>query len=143
MSDKKDYDDVEKSYHYNICGDKDSDGRSVHEPIKVIEAWGLGFDFCLGNAIKYILRAKFKGTEEKDLRKALWYLERSSTGCNHFKLPSVCTGFDVDSISRSWNLSSELRLVLNDIACLLPSSAAYHLKKYIEANFEKNKRNKK
>lgn len=33
------------------------------------------FNFCLGNAVKYIWRADMKnGTE--DLRKAVWYLER-------------------------------------------------------------------
>lgn len=37
------------------------------------------FDFCLGNAIKYIWRAGLKGGPEKeveDLRKAVWYLRR-------------------------------------------------------------------
>jgi len=45
-----------------------------YEAIKVIEAWGLGF--CLGNAIKYILRAGCKGDRVEDLRKAVWYLQR-------------------------------------------------------------------
>lgn len=44
------------------------------EPINVIEAWNLGF--CLGNAIKYIARAEYKGTELEDLKKAAWYLAR-------------------------------------------------------------------
>ena len=36
-------------------------------------------DFCLGNAIKYIWRAGLKGGQEtliKDLKKAIWYIER-------------------------------------------------------------------
>jgi hypothetical protein len=41
-----------------------------YEAIKVIEAWGLGF--CLGNAVKYILRAGKKGDAVEDLKKALW-----------------------------------------------------------------------
>lgn len=47
-----------------------------HEPIKIIEHYGLGFH--LGNAIKYILRAGAKHGEskEKDLKKAIWYIER-------------------------------------------------------------------
>jgi hypothetical protein len=47
-----------------------------YEVIKVIEAWGLGF--CLGNTVKYIARARKKGsdTEIEDLKKALWYLKR-------------------------------------------------------------------
>lgn len=44
------------------------------EPIEVIEDWGLGF--CLGNAIKYIARADYKGSKKQDLEKAKWYLER-------------------------------------------------------------------
>lgn len=49
------------------------DGRK-HEPIDVIEDWGLGF--CLGNAVKYISRAGRKGDACEDLRKARWYLDR-------------------------------------------------------------------
>lgn len=44
------------------------------EPICTIEAWGLNFH--LGNVIKYIVRAKHKGSELRDLKKALWYLQR-------------------------------------------------------------------
>jgi hypothetical protein len=44
------------------------------EAINVIEAFGLGF--CLGNAIKYILRAGRKGDAVEDLKKARWYLDR-------------------------------------------------------------------
>lgn len=45
-----------------------------HEPIKVIEHYELGF--CLGNAIKYLLRAPFKGSTLDDLKKARWYVDR-------------------------------------------------------------------
>ena len=47
------------------------------EAIDVITAFGL--DFCLGNAVKYILRAGRKNpdTFNEDLEKAIWYLERS------------------------------------------------------------------
>lgn len=44
------------------------------ECIDIIEDFGLGF--CLGNAVKYILRAGKKGDRLEDLRKAIWYLER-------------------------------------------------------------------
>jgi hypothetical protein len=46
------------------------------EAINVIEAFGL--DFCLGNAIKYILRAGRKpyAAEIEDLEKAVWYINR-------------------------------------------------------------------
>ena len=44
------------------------------EPIEIIEDYNLGF--CLGNCIKYILRAEYKGTKREDLEKAKWYIER-------------------------------------------------------------------
>lgn len=44
------------------------------EAIDVIEAYGLGF--CLGNAIKYLLRAGKKSSKEEDLNKAIWYIQR-------------------------------------------------------------------
>lgn len=33
------------------------------------------FNFCLGNAIKYIWRAGLKDNAVEDLRKAVWYLQ--------------------------------------------------------------------
>lgn len=45
------------------------------EAIDVIEAFGLGF--CLGNTVKYVLRAGRKGDKKTDLLKAKWYLERA------------------------------------------------------------------
>lgn len=44
------------------------------EVIEVIEDWNLGYH--LGNALKYIGRARFKGKEEEDIKKAIWYLQR-------------------------------------------------------------------
>ena len=51
------------------------------EAIDIIE----NFNFCLGNAFKYIFRYQLKGGSE-DLNKALWYLERqvSSSPLNVF-----------------------------------------------------------
>lgn len=42
------------------------------ECIDIIE----GFSFCVGNAIKYLWRAEFKGDPMEDLKKAKWYIER-------------------------------------------------------------------
>jgi len=60
--------DIIRPPHYNP--------DSLHEPIKVIEAWDLSFN--LGNVVKYISRAgkKAGAREIDDLRKALYYLER-------------------------------------------------------------------
>lgn len=45
-----------------------------YEAIKVIEAWGLGFN--LGNVLKYIRRSGAKGAPLSDLSKAQFYLNR-------------------------------------------------------------------
>lgn len=49
------------------------------EVIDAIEDWGLGFH--LGNAVKYIARAKHKGKEKEDLQKAMWYIQRFIDEC--------------------------------------------------------------
>lgn len=49
-------------------------GKSGMEAIDVIEDFQLGFN--LGNALKYVLRAKRKDDVIQDLRKAIWYLRR-------------------------------------------------------------------
>ena len=58
-------DPVDHPSHYNF-------GRL--EVIDVIEDWKLNFH--RGNAVKYIARAAYKGSELEDLRKARWYLDR-------------------------------------------------------------------
>ena len=73
---------IEEAFHSNIAAE-DSLRNSPHadhykrlspEPITVIEGWGLGFN--LGNAVKYIARAPYKGSKKADLEKAIWYLQR-------------------------------------------------------------------
>ncbi len=44
------------------------------EVIDALEAWDLGFH--AGNVVKYVARAKHKGNELEDLKKAKWHLER-------------------------------------------------------------------
>lgn len=34
-------------------------------------------DYCLGNVIKYVSRAKFKENELQDIKKAQWYLNKA------------------------------------------------------------------
>lgn len=50
-----------------------------YEAIKVIEAWGMGFN--TGNALKYIARygIKSRSTPKEDLEKAIWYLQREAS----------------------------------------------------------------
>ena len=44
------------------------------EVIDAIESWELGYH--LGNVVRYVARAKHKGSYLDDLRKARWYLDR-------------------------------------------------------------------
>lgn len=62
---KDEVDMVNHPQHYSAHG---------IEPIDYIESHNLNFN--LGNVIKYVSRAPFKGTEVEDLQKAKWYLER-------------------------------------------------------------------
>lgn len=59
---------IDHPAHYSHAGE--------FEPIRIIWALGWGLPFCLGNALKYVMRAGFKPGEAivKDLRKAAWYL---------------------------------------------------------------------
>lgn len=59
-------DPVQRPAHYTF---------SAVEVIDAIEAWELGFH--LGNVVKYVARARRKGRELEDLKKARWYLERA------------------------------------------------------------------
>ena len=45
------------------------------ETIEYINDLGIAEDFCIGNAIKYISRYKYKEKPIEDLKKAKWYLE--------------------------------------------------------------------
>lgn len=64
------FDPVQRPSHY-------AEGRT-HEPIDVIEDWGLGYH--LGSALKYISRAGRKDAAlmRQDIEKAIWYLKRFS-----------------------------------------------------------------
>ena len=62
---EKETDMINSPSHYNTGN---------FEVIAIIEDWNLGFH--LGNAVKYIARAKHKSNEEEDIKKAIWYLER-------------------------------------------------------------------
>ena len=66
MPDVRVVDNVNHPAHYKTGG---------IETIDFIEAKDLGYH--LGNVIKYVTRAKHKGNELEDLKKAQWYLERA------------------------------------------------------------------
>lgn len=57
-----------------VCEEvKDKHYKKKVEPIELIQAFDL--NFSRGSIIKYVSRAKLKGNERDDLRKALYYLE--------------------------------------------------------------------
>lgn len=66
---KQEYDYVHHPSHY---GSKDD----PYECIKVMRAYGLDKNFCLGNAFKYLVRAGKKPNEPqiRDLEKAVDYI---------------------------------------------------------------------
>ena len=62
----------------DVINQKDTHYKKSVEPIDLIEAFNL--DFNAGNVIKYVSRAKHKGSEKDDLRKAMYYLKRLIDG---------------------------------------------------------------
>jgi hypothetical protein len=56
---------VDHPAHYN---------QGKIEVIEFLRDQGLHEDFCLGNAIKYLSRARHKGHYREDLEKAQWYI---------------------------------------------------------------------
>lgn len=49
-----------------------------HLPVEAIEITE-NFNFCIGNAIKYLIRCDHKGNAIQDLKKAAWYVQREIT----------------------------------------------------------------
>lgn len=58
-------DDVSRPAHYTL-------GKI--EVFDFIKAWELSF--AEGNVVKYVVRAPYKGSKLKDLKKARWYLDQ-------------------------------------------------------------------
>ena len=97
---------LESVNHPPHYGGKDS----PYEAIKVIEQLGYGFAFCIGNALKYLSRARKKDSSKtiEDLEKACWYLDRAATNyfpTDHYKDPFL---LQVDQVSAAWELSALL-----------------------------------
>lgn len=66
----KEHDEINKPSHYN---------HGKYETIDVIVDTLGEFDainYCHGNVLKYVIRMWHKGTPEKDVRKAIWYLNK-------------------------------------------------------------------
>lgn len=66
----KDKDNVNHPQHYN------QNGIECLDVIKAFFGGQVFIDFCLGNALKYIMRCKHKGKYLEDLKKANFYIEQ-------------------------------------------------------------------
>jgi hypothetical protein len=69
-----------------------------------IEAWNL--DFSIGNVVKYVARAPYKGTKLDDLKKAKWYLEKAIEREERAvaeRVANVLDGNNATSNLLSWN----------------------------------------
>jgi hypothetical protein len=60
------FDPVQRPKHYNVH-------PSGIEVIEITQH----FDFCVGNALKYVMRCDHKGATVQDLEKARWYMKRA------------------------------------------------------------------
>lgn len=69
LLDKKEIDVKEESFDHPAYYNK---GKI--ETIQFLAEIGVVEDFCLGNAIKYLSRYRYKGKPVEDLRKAEWYI---------------------------------------------------------------------
>jgi hypothetical protein len=62
---QEEFDEVVRPKHY-------TSHPSGIETVQITEH----MNFCLGNAIKYIMRSELKGNQIQDLKKAAWYINR-------------------------------------------------------------------
>jgi hypothetical protein len=110
-------------------------GDVPFEAIKIIEDWALGFS--LGNALKYLIRAPHKGTEQEDLRKCLWYLKRAQS-THHFAAgPGTWIQDRIrwEDAADYWHLDADGRTALCriSIAARAPERRIMYLREAIEA----------
>ena len=116
--------------YYTACGEVGEDGSAPFEPVVVMENWGLSEGFYCGSAIKYILRAPYKGSERFDLEKALWCLRRASNGPPTQRSgPQMCGAMRV---AQAWKLSGRLQRALEHIEVGSYGAAADELEMHLD-----------
>lgn len=94
---EKDSDPVNHPSHYLKCA-------VTVEPIELTSR----LDACLGQAINYVLRAPYKGSQKEDLKKALFYLNRELSNialCSRYNTTGTAflyhSGSDNDSMRKA------------------------------------------
>lgn len=65
-------DNVNSPSHY-----RKGDVETIDAIASAVSGYSAIAAYCLGNVIKYIARAPYKGNVIEDLRKARWYFERA------------------------------------------------------------------
>ena len=92
------------------------------------------FNFNVGNAVKYICRAPYKGKCIEDLEKAIFYLKRElnrSEWCS-----SVDAKRDIDIVDFVKHLPSPLKVAVKFIDIKQYNIAIEMVKEYIDVNME-------
>ena len=102
-------------------------------------------DFHRGNAIKYIIRHKYKNSsiekQIQDLEKALWYIKRYQDKCEP-KYKSTVSSISSCEFAQGHGLSSDLVSAVMQISNINPYNAEKNLKsaiKYIEKSIKELK----
>lgn len=104
--------ELAKAPHYNVGG---------IEVIDLIEDWGMGRGFRIGNAIKYVLRAPHKENYVTDLKKAYYYILRELTVTAAETEQSWITdspltkSYRAADISQSWSLDNWRMSFINSV----------------------------
>lgn len=93
------------------------------EPIFLCEK----FDFCIGNVIKYILRADYKGEKKTDLEKAINYFYRARDKglpykkikkhkrlAKYYNNPLLNKFFNIDSFDQETVFCNALQKAINE-----------------------------
>lgn len=99
MSEKYNFDIVQKPKHYTDTGIEHSD---------VVEAWNM--DYFIGNCTKYLCRWEKKANPLQDLKKAAWYLARKIA---HLEFPGLNTRESICIVE----LKKQIEFVKDMIEC--------------------------
>lgn len=107
-------------------------GDERYEVVKLLDDWHFGYGFAMGSAIKYIVRAGKKNadSEETDIKKAIWFLERA-VGLDEPKNRPPMFHLSPSEAAKFHSLSEARSEALTSIARRDPESAIRFLKSAI------------
>lgn len=120
---------------------KDDVNHPEHYTVYPYECWEIArtywFTPALQNVWKYIYRAPFKGSQKKDLRKAIWYLDREVEAIDDecsVSYAQMAGAMAVAGQNRSYGMLKEMSRSMYNENYHSPemAKAAHHLFKYVE-----------